>query len=318
MSKALAKTPDTALSIWNSDQMEVIRKQIAPDCPDDDLKFFALVCKKHDLDPFIRQIHYVPRKDTRNNSIKWTVQIGIDGLRSLASRTGQYAGSDEAVFDKEIGKPGKATVTVYRMTKGIRCPFVATARWSEFFPGDRLGFMWNSKPFHMLGKTAEAQALRKAFPELSGIYIEEELQKSDEKIVTATEHSMTFDEAMKLARDCKPDELDTVKMRLSSELGSLTQDEQEEVMKTIADRTPKKKGKMKIIDAEVVDVKTDEKVLKMLAKIEECETHEALEKLKPKIAKILNELKSSAEKDEVVMAAKKKAESFKPELFPSK
>jgi len=322
--KALVKSQD-ALSIWDKDQQEVIRKQIAPGCPDEDLKFFALVCRKHDLDPFIRQIHYVPRKVKQQNgsyATKWTVQIGIDGLRSLASRTGQYAGSDDVVFDKDIGVPAKATSTVYRITKGIRCPFVATARWAEFYPGDQMGFMWKSKPFHMLGKTAEAQALRKAFPELSGIYIEEELQKQDEKIVTH-EESMTFDEAMNLAKNCKPDELETVKLKLSSELGSLTQDEQEEVMKVITDRAPKKRGRPakeeKILDAEVVEDSPEK--IEMVKKIKACKTHEALNKLKPEIAKTVNDLASGAEKDEVILAAKKKAESFDAKipdsLFPA-
>jgi len=320
--KALVKSQD-ALAIWDKDQMEVIKKQVAPNCPDEDLKFFALVCRKHDLDPFIRQIHYVPRKVKQQNgsyAVKWTVQIGIDGLRSLASRTGQYAGSDDVVFDRDIGIPAKATCTVYRMTKGIRCPFTSTVRWAEFYPGDLQGFMWKSKPFHQLGKCAEAQSLRKGFPELSGIYIEEELQKQDEKIVTQTEESMTFDEAMKLAKNCKADELDTVKLKLSSELGSLTQDEQEAVMKAITDRTPKKRGRpAKIIDAEVVE-NSPEKI-EMIKKIKACKTHKDLEGLKPEIAKVVNDLASGAEKDEVIMAAKNKAESFDAKipdsLFPN-
>jgi hypothetical protein len=50
--------------------------------------------------------------------------------------------------------------------------------WDEFAPADltkdRAKF-WNEKPRHMLAKCCESQVLRKAFPDLSDIYTEEEV-----------------------------------------------------------------------------------------------------------------------------------------------
>jgi hypothetical protein len=120
----------------------------------------------------------VKRWNSQRGVFEFTAQTGIDGYRLTAERSGGYAGSDEPTFDNEE-KPRKATVTVYRLVNGVRCPFTASARWDEFFPGEKQGFMWKKMPCVMLGKCAEAQALRKAFPaELSDVYTKEELEQS--------------------------------------------------------------------------------------------------------------------------------------------
>lgn len=159
---------------------------IPKDCNPHVIKLYAKICAESNLNPFKRQVHLVPRKKKNTDgsySDSYTIQIGIDGYRAIASRTGEYAGNDDPIFDNE-DKPTKATVTVYRMVNGIRCPFTATARWKEYYPGERLGFMWDNKPLLMLSKCAESLALRKAFPEeLSGTYTDEEMQQADTKLI---------------------------------------------------------------------------------------------------------------------------------------
>lgn len=110
-------------------------------------------------------------------------QTGIDGFRLVAARTGLHAGTDEAVFEERDGNPVKATVTVWKIVAGTRVPFTATARWIEYVQTKKDGsatHMWNKMKFTMLGKCAEALALRKAFPaDLSGIYAHEEMAQAD-------------------------------------------------------------------------------------------------------------------------------------------
>lgn len=148
---------------------------IPKDCLPAMVNLFARFCAESKLSPFKRQVHLVPRAG------RYTIQVGIDGYRAIADRTGKYAGNEEAVFEEMNGKPIKATVTVYKLVNGAKCAFTATARWEEYAPQDeRMAFMWKKMPFLMLAKCSESQALRKAFPdELSGVYTDEEMQQAD-------------------------------------------------------------------------------------------------------------------------------------------
>ena len=150
--------------------------------PDVEIKRFLHVAKKAGLDPLTNQIHLIPRWDNKARAHRWTVQTGIDGFRLVAARTGEMGGNDEARVEGTVagGYPEKITFTAYRITKGIRCPFPATARWAEYYPGEKQGFMWQKKPHILLEKCSEALSLRRAFPnELSGLYIKEEMEQGD-------------------------------------------------------------------------------------------------------------------------------------------
>ena len=161
---------------WTPAKVELIKRTIAKDATEDELAMFLHRCKATGLDPLARQIHFVKRS---NQAV---IQTGIDGYRLIADRTGLYAGNDDPQYGPEQGeRPTTATVTVWKLVNGQRCPFTATARWKEYAPEGNQGFMWKRMPYLMLGKVAEALALRKAFPQdLSGIYVDEEMHQADE------------------------------------------------------------------------------------------------------------------------------------------
>jgi len=139
---------------------------------DDQLEVFLQAAARYGLNPVANQIY--PQVRGQN----MTMTTGIDGFRLMAQRTGCYAGNDDPIYDDEEA-PRKATVTVWKIVHGARCPFTASARWDQYFPGERQGFMWKKMPHLMLGKCAESLALRKAFPaELSGLYTQEEMQQA--------------------------------------------------------------------------------------------------------------------------------------------
>jgi|TARA_R100001530_G_scaffold120254_1_gene87482 phage recombination protein Bet len=157
-------------------QVDLIKSQIAVGATDDELKLFLHVADKSGLDPLSRQIYFIKR------SGKMTIQTGIDGFRAVADRTGQYVGSSDPVFEDNGKIPAKATVTVNKVVGGIVGNFTATARWEEYYPGKSQGFMWDKMPHTMLGKCAEALALRKAFPaQLSGLYTGDEMDQAGDQ-----------------------------------------------------------------------------------------------------------------------------------------
>jgi len=153
---------------------------IPANTPAAQVKLFAITAAQHKLSPFKKEIYLV------GYGGKYAAIVGIDGFRVKAQRTGQYAGIDDAKFDiqsdgqyltaaqlKAAGRnPVTCTTTVYRVVSGVRCPFTHTAVFSEFAGTGK----WQTMPFQMIQKVAEAFALKKGFgDELSGLHIEEEM-----------------------------------------------------------------------------------------------------------------------------------------------
>jgi phage recombination protein Bet len=154
---------------------------------EEELNLHFYFCALRGVHPLDRLIYFTKR------SGKYTPITSIDYMRMRAEVTGAYAGNDDSVFKGAVKKgekeyPGAATVTVYKMVNGQRCPFTGTARWSEYAPpnlNEPGAFMWKNKPFVMLAKCAEAIALRKGFPgNLNGLYTAEEYEQIPSEPVT--------------------------------------------------------------------------------------------------------------------------------------
>jgi phage recombination protein Bet len=186
-SKALTTTEAAPPQGYSRDQIDLIKRTVAAGASDDELRLFLYQAQRTGLDPLSRQIYCIMRY--ADGKPRATIQTGIDGYRLAADRTGLYAGNDDYVFDEgttEYGcvqdgrkQPVTATACVWKIVQGQRVSFRATARWDEYYPGDKGGTMWRKMPFLMLGKCAEALALRKAFPaELSGLYTDDEMAQA--------------------------------------------------------------------------------------------------------------------------------------------
>jgi phage recombination protein Bet len=170
---------------FSREQIELVKLNIAKGASDDELKTFLWTAQRLELDPLSRQIYLIPRFDSKLGITIRTPMVSIDGFRATAAKTNEHAGTDDATFTQDAGMMKSATVTVYRLVGGIRCPFVATARWAEY--NQEKSPMWVKMPFTMLGKCAEALALRKAFPaQLSGVYTPEEMDQASNAHPVAT------------------------------------------------------------------------------------------------------------------------------------
>ncbi|HKY85820.1 MAG TPA: phage recombination protein Bet [Pseudorhodoplanes sp.] len=176
-------------------QWKVLVEAIYPAAKSVDAIVMALTyCKSRNLDPFKRPVHIVPMWDSARGAMVETVWPGISELRTTASRTGQYAGCDEAQFGanvtmefkgrvKERGEfrdsvvtvefPEWCRITVHRIVAGHLVKFVGPkVSWLESYATigntDLPNKMWQERPEGQLEKCAEAAALRRAFPEEIG------------------------------------------------------------------------------------------------------------------------------------------------------
>jgi phage recombination protein Bet len=175
---AVAQRDAVTAPTVTSEQIDLIRRTVAHGATDDELKLYLFDCARQGVHPLDKLVHFTKR------SGKYTPITSIDFMRIRAADSGEMAGSDDPDFNGEVddsgnGPPASATVTVYRLTQGQRFAYTATARWSEYKPESN-DFMWRKMPHTMLGKCAEALALRKGFPrQLAGLYATEELDQSD-------------------------------------------------------------------------------------------------------------------------------------------
>ncbi|HEY2851118.1 MAG TPA: phage recombination protein Bet [Gemmatimonadaceae bacterium] len=172
--------------------VELLKKTVAKGASDDEFALFVHQCERTGLDPFAKQIYCLKRRTKDEETQQWidamVTQVGIDGFRLVAQRTGEYRGQKAPVFYDPAGNgrevwldPKKPPVAckVGVLREGFDEPLYAIAMYDEYVQKKRDGNpnkQWKEKPTVMLAKCAEALALRKAFPhELSGLYTDDEI-----------------------------------------------------------------------------------------------------------------------------------------------
>jgi phage recombination protein Bet len=238
-----------ALTLWTPEQTQLISTTIAPGCSNDELRLFAYACQRTGLDPFSRQIYAIKRGN------KMTIQAGIDGLRSIAERTGQLDGS-ETFWCGEDGvwadvwlssKPPAAAKTIIHR-KGSTHPFVGVARFADYNAGQGL---WSKMPAAMIAKCSEALALRKAFPaDLSGVYSTDEMDQAVEPVTVTAEPALPAGDAKvfaagkaAIAKADTVDKLAEVTKRMEARRGQLSDEQNAELLRLAVEREDQLMGK---------------------------------------------------------------------------
>jgi len=171
-------TETTALAV-TGEQLALIKRTVASGATDDELKLYLYDCARHGVHPLDKLLHFTKRGG------KYTPITSIDLMRTRAAEADCLGISDPSCAGVPKDPDFAATVTVKRLVKDQIAEFTATARWSEYCPPAGQNHMWVKMPHTMLGKCAEALALRKGFPkQLAGLYAREEMDQAGVNTVT--------------------------------------------------------------------------------------------------------------------------------------
>lgn len=182
------------LSVNNSELITVMKNSLYPGASDESVAMILDYCKAAGLDPMLKSVHIVPIWDSKSKLMRDVVMPGIGLYRTIAARSGQYAGVNEPVFGEDVTEniggqqityPKYCQITVRRLiANGQVVEFTSREFWRENYAvkgGQDKSIapnaMWAKRPYAQIAKCAEAQALRKAFPEVGAQPTADEIQE---------------------------------------------------------------------------------------------------------------------------------------------
>lgn len=180
-----------ALAMDEAELVKVLQTSLYPGASLPSIKMALGYCKAAGLDPMQKPVHIVPMWDSRAGEMRDVIMPGIGLYRTQAARNG-CAGVTEPEFGpdvteniggQEITYPAWCRVTVKRrLTTGELVEFTAKEFWKENYAvkggKDKSiapNAMWTKRPRGQIAKCTEAQALRKAFPEIGSEPTAEEM-----------------------------------------------------------------------------------------------------------------------------------------------
>lgn len=171
-----------ALAMNEAELLQVLQSSLYPGAAVESIKMVLSYCRASGLDPMQKPVHIVPMWDGKLQGMRDVVMPGIGLYRTQAARTGCIGvtepefGPDvtESIGGQQITFPAWCRVTVKRrLPTGEVAEFTAKEFWKENYAvkgGKEKSIapnaMWSKRPYGQIAKCAEAQALRKAFPEI--------------------------------------------------------------------------------------------------------------------------------------------------------
>lgn len=201
MNTELATTTNSALAISDQELLDVLKSSLYPGAKDESVKMVLSYCRAAKLDPMQKPVHIVPMwvKDSKTGKgeMRDVIMPGIGLYRIQASRSDRYVGLSEPeygptiekLFDKKtVAFPAWCKITVDILVNGQVAKFSAKEFWLENYATASKdtsdpNAMWAKRPFGQITKCAEAQALRKAFPEIASQPTAEEMEGKHEYII---------------------------------------------------------------------------------------------------------------------------------------
>lgn len=161
----------TALTIWTDEQVEVIRKTLAPDASFGELELFASVCRSSGFNPFLKEIYLLKVKADKHVPF-----VAIDGYRRKGAEYDKVSPPSIVVTWLSDGSAPDYAIASGELLRGDRWwPLVAKVRWVERKPADGKDATWLKMPEGQLSKCAEALYYRMSgCPGLQGLNLLDE------------------------------------------------------------------------------------------------------------------------------------------------
>lgn len=207
MSNALATSANKSglATMDESELIGVLQSSLYPGASIPSIKMVLGYCRAAGLDPMQKPAHIVPMWDSKASAMRDVVMPGIGLYRTQAARSGQYAGVSDPEFGPDVTEkiggveitfPKWCRVVVKRaLQSGQIVEFAATEFWKENYAvkgGKEKSVapnaMWQKRPYGQIAKCAEAQALRKAFPEFGAAPTADEMEGKEfdhsERVIT--------------------------------------------------------------------------------------------------------------------------------------
>lgn len=161
MSAELTRQEPGAVDRYTDETMlNTLKETVCKGATVPQFRMFIEVCKRTGLDPFLKEIWFVPGVG---------VMAGRDGYLRVANEHPMFDGMDTKVERDAQSKPVKATCSVYRKDRSH--PITCEAYYNEY---KKSGNVWQTYPSAMISKVAEVLALKRSFS-INGVVTEEEI-----------------------------------------------------------------------------------------------------------------------------------------------
>lgn len=285
MSKEIEKKQEN-VDLESKEKVELVKRMFAKGATDDEFAVFLELAKRYNLDPFKRQIFFLP--DRRQNE-PGKIMVSHAGLIHIAHSSDQWAGMKTFIITKDgeerliVDNPADiAGAVCYVYRKDWKEPLIHAVSFREYFKqnNSRMG-PWYTMPQTMIKKVAEAGALRRAF-DLGGLYIEEEMDTS--YVVYDAQEEQAEVEQKEPQKIAVPSAYIT---RLHSNIAAFSKKygKKEEAIEKYLE----KKANKKMEDFDVEDIKKAIEILKELIEKEKAKEKKQSEKIKPENFEIVVE-----------------------------
>jgi len=181
MTKALA----VQSQVMGQDQVDLVKRTVAKDATNDELKMFLHLAQTYNLDPFAKEIWFIKQggqplmMTSRDGYLKIANEHkDFEGMASdVVYAEDSFERSSDGVKHVYGGKDRGVIVGAYALVyrKDRRIPVYVFAPYKDYAKGNNV---WRTYPHAMILKVAEAMALKRAFS-LSGLVTREEVDSGD-------------------------------------------------------------------------------------------------------------------------------------------